>query len=92
MERFIVMTAAANMPNSCWGRYGKVAVVETDGKTKPKQDQNHRKTMAKQWQNHGKTTPTQDQDHSKTMAKQSQNHGKTMPKQDQNHGKTRAKQ
>jgi hypothetical protein len=28
MERFIVMSAAASMPNSCWGRYGRVAVVE----------------------------------------------------------------
>ncbi len=27
---FIVQTAAANMPASCWGRYGKVAVLEVD--------------------------------------------------------------
>lgn len=35
MSRFIVMTAAANMPSSCWGRYGKVAVVETNGVDMP---------------------------------------------------------
>lgn len=35
--RFIVMTAAACMPGSCWGRYGKVAVVETDGVNMPNQ-------------------------------------------------------
>lgn len=30
--KFVVMQAAACMPNSCWGRYRKVAVVEiTDG-------------------------------------------------------------
>jgi hypothetical protein len=27
---YIVQTAAANMPNSCWGRYGRVAVLEVD--------------------------------------------------------------
>ena len=27
--RFIVMTAAAQMPSSCWGRYRRVAVLET---------------------------------------------------------------
>ena len=32
---FIIMTATAKMPNSCWGRYMRVAVVETDG-TRPK--------------------------------------------------------
>lgn len=31
------MTAAAHMPNSCWGTYGKIAVVETDGVHTPKQ-------------------------------------------------------
>lgn len=36
-KRFIVMTAGESMPQSCWGKYGKVAVVETDGKTMPKQ-------------------------------------------------------
>jgi hypothetical protein len=30
MNRFIVMTASAKMPSRCWGRYGRVAVVETD--------------------------------------------------------------
>ena len=29
---YIVMTASEAMPSTCWGRYGKVAVVElTDG-------------------------------------------------------------
>lgn len=28
---YVVMTAAAQMPSSCWGRYGKVAVVQTRG-------------------------------------------------------------
>lgn len=35
--KFVVMTAAAYMPNSCWGNYGKVAVVETDGVNMPSQ-------------------------------------------------------
>jgi len=30
MELFKVMTATAQMPSSCWGRYGKVAVVELE--------------------------------------------------------------
>jgi hypothetical protein len=30
MTRFIVMTAAANMPSSCKGTYRRVAVVETN--------------------------------------------------------------
>ncbi len=37
MSKYIVMTAASRMPSSCWGRYGKVAVVETDGINLPKQ-------------------------------------------------------
>jgi len=28
LPRFIVMKAQAQMPASCWGQYGKVAVVE----------------------------------------------------------------
>lgn len=28
--RYLVMTASACMPNSCWGRYGRVAVVELE--------------------------------------------------------------
>ncbi len=28
--RYIIMTASAKMPMSCWGRYARVAVVETD--------------------------------------------------------------
>ena len=30
MTHYIVQTASAKMPNSCWGRYGKVAVLEVD--------------------------------------------------------------
>jgi hypothetical protein len=36
VPRFIVMTSGAKMPASCWGRYGNVAVVETDGLGTPK--------------------------------------------------------
>lgn len=36
MDRFIVMTAQAKMPASCWGRYGKVAVVERSGDLIPR--------------------------------------------------------
>lgn len=32
---YAVMTGSAQMPSSCWGRYGKVAVVETRGFTLP---------------------------------------------------------
>ena len=28
--RFITMSASANMPNSCWGQYGRCAVVELE--------------------------------------------------------------
>ncbi|KKK51099.1 hypothetical protein LCGC14_3118380 [marine sediment metagenome] len=28
--RWVVQTAAASMPNNCWGRYGRVAVIELD--------------------------------------------------------------
>lgn len=37
MTKHIVKTATACMPNSCWGRYGKVAVleVEVDSDGKP---------------------------------------------------------
>jgi hypothetical protein len=31
--KYIVMTASAKMPNSCWGSYGRVAVIETNGTT-----------------------------------------------------------
>ena len=31
------MTAKEAMPSSCWGTYGKIAVVRTDGKNMPKQ-------------------------------------------------------
>lgn len=38
VPHYVVMTAAAKMPGSCkFGRYGKVAVVETDGYHTPKQ-------------------------------------------------------
>ena len=30
MNRFIVMDRSANMPQSCWGKYRRVAVVETN--------------------------------------------------------------
>ena len=30
MSRYIVMSASACMPGSCWGRYRRVAVVELD--------------------------------------------------------------
>jgi hypothetical protein len=30
MSRYIVKTAAANMPNSCWGTYRRVAVLEVE--------------------------------------------------------------
>lgn len=33
---YIVMTAAAYMPSSCWGRYGRVAVLEVEAGTKPR--------------------------------------------------------
>jgi len=29
-NRYIVMSASANMPSSCWGKYGRVAVVELE--------------------------------------------------------------
>jgi len=30
MRTYIVQSATANMPSSCWGRYGRVAVLEVD--------------------------------------------------------------
>lgn len=30
MANYIVQTATANMPGSCWGRYGRVALIEVD--------------------------------------------------------------
>lgn len=33
---FVIQTAAANMPNSCWGRYIRVAVLEVEKGTTPK--------------------------------------------------------
>lgn len=30
MNTYMVLTATENMPSSCWGRYGRVAVVEVD--------------------------------------------------------------
>lgn len=33
-QRYVVATASAKMPTNCWGRYIRVAVVETtDGET-----------------------------------------------------------
>lgn len=34
-SRFVVQTASANMPNSCWGQYIRVAVLEIDPRTCP---------------------------------------------------------
>jgi hypothetical protein len=31
MHRYIIKTASAKMPNSCWGTYRRVAVLEVDG-------------------------------------------------------------
>jgi len=31
-SRFVVRTSAAKMPNSCWGRYSHVGVIEVYGK------------------------------------------------------------
>jgi|TARA_Y100000034_G_C6699139_1_gene308240 hypothetical protein len=30
MTHYITQTATAHMPNSCWGRYGKVGVLEVE--------------------------------------------------------------
>ena len=30
MTHYITKTATAHMPGSCWGRYGKVAVIEVE--------------------------------------------------------------
>jgi hypothetical protein len=32
---YIVMSSASKMPNSCWGSYRHVAIVLTDGATRP---------------------------------------------------------
>lgn len=32
---FILKTASAKMPNSCWGRYGKIAVMEVERDVQP---------------------------------------------------------
>ena len=47
--KFVVMQAAACMPNSCWGRYRKVAVVEIeDGfKGRPKMISRRAKGVAR---------------------------------------------
>ena len=52
MTKFIVMTAQASMPSSCKGRYGRVAVIETNGENMPKQiHPNHKavKRIVKLW-------------------------------------------
>jgi hypothetical protein len=41
IDRYIVMTASARMPANCRGRYGKVAVVETDQTGTPKMISTH---------------------------------------------------
>lgn len=33
---FVVLTASAKMPSSCWGNYGRVAVLEVERGTTPK--------------------------------------------------------
>lgn len=33
---YVVLTAQAKMPTSCMGRYGRVAVIKTDGVNMPK--------------------------------------------------------
>jgi hypothetical protein len=35
-DRFVVMVSKAKMPSSCWGRYQKIAVVETNGRDVPR--------------------------------------------------------
>ena len=60
MDKYIVMTAAANMPSSCMGNYGRVAIVETNGIDVPKQiHSNHRAVVriVRTWErrNIGKT-------------------------------------
>lgn len=47
MEKYIVLTASAKMPGSCWGRYGKVAVIETDGEHMPKQINERHKSVVR---------------------------------------------
>jgi hypothetical protein len=49
IPRFIVMTAAACMPGSCWGRYGKIAVVELEPGTieRPKMISAHARGIVK---------------------------------------------
>lgn len=43
----IVQTASANMPSSCWGKYGRIAVLEIDetqlpqGKARPSMISTH---------------------------------------------------
>ena len=37
MDKYIVMTAEAKMPSKCRGKYGRIAIVETDGINLPKQ-------------------------------------------------------
>jgi hypothetical protein len=32
---YIVMTACAKMPSNCWGRYGRVAVIEVERGARP---------------------------------------------------------
>ena len=61
MAKFVVMTAAAKMPSSVKARYRRVAVVETDGESVPRQiHPNHRavKRIVRTWErlNVGLTT------------------------------------
>ncbi len=50
MPKYVVLTSSAKMPNSCWGRYGNVAIIETDGKTMPKQiNSRHKAVISIPW-------------------------------------------
>lgn len=50
--RYIVMTARARMPSRCWGQYGRVAVVETDGQQPSRIDPRDRRIrrIVAQWE------------------------------------------
>ena len=47
VPRYVVLYANACMPGSCWGRYGKVAVVETNGIDMPKAIHPNHKAVVK---------------------------------------------
>ena len=47
IPRFVVMSSAAQMPASCWGRYRRVAVIETNGHDWPKQINPRHRTVVR---------------------------------------------